>query len=47
MVNLSLPIRNQTTESGQQQWQFWIDRGSTFTDIVAQRPDGSVAVHKP
>jgi 5-oxoprolinase (ATP-hydrolysing) len=21
-------------------WRFWIDRGGTFTDIVAQRPDG-------
>ncbi len=29
-----------------QQWQFWIDRGGTFTDIVAQRPDGSLQVHK-
>ncbi len=28
------------------QWQFWIDRGGTFTDIVAQRPDGSIRVHK-
>ena len=27
-------------------WQFWIDRGGTFTDIVAQRPDGSTCVHK-
>ena len=27
-------------------WQFWIDRGGTFTDIVARRPDGSLAVHK-
>ncbi|MEM8805898.1 MAG: hydantoinase B/oxoprolinase family protein [Cyanobacteria bacterium P01_G01_bin.38] len=27
-------------------WQFWIDRGGTFTDIVAQRPDGTLAVHK-
>ena len=27
-------------------WQFWIDRGGTFTDIVAQRPDGSLATHK-
>ena len=22
-------------------WQFWIDRGGTFTDIVGKRPDGS------
>src|SRR6266850_5168796 len=27
-------------------WQFWIDRGGTFTDIVARRPDGSIAAHK-
>jgi 5-oxoprolinase (ATP-hydrolysing) len=28
------------------QWQFWIDRGGTFTDIVARKPDGSLATHK-
>ncbi len=28
------------------QWQFWIDRGGTFTDIVAQTPDGRMLVHK-
>jgi 5-oxoprolinase (ATP-hydrolysing) len=27
-------------------WQFWIDRGGTFTDIVAKRSDGSLATHK-
>jgi len=27
-------------------WQFWIDRGGTFTDIVAKRPDGTIATHK-
>jgi len=27
-------------------WQFWIDRGGTFTDIVARKPDGSVLTHK-
>ena len=27
-------------------WQFWIDRGGTFTDIVACRPDGSLATAK-
>ena len=27
-------------------WQFWIDRGGTFTDVVARRPDGSTATHK-
>ena len=24
-------------------WQFWIDRGCTFTDLVSRRPDGSLA----
>lgn len=27
-------------------WQFWIDRGGTFTDIVARRPDGQLVIHK-
>ncbi len=27
-------------------WQFWIDRGGTFTDIVALRPDGSLETAK-
>ena len=34
----SLPSRNM--------WQFWIDRGGTFTDIVGKRPDGSLVTHK-
>jgi 5-oxoprolinase (ATP-hydrolysing) len=27
-------------------WQFWVDRGGTFTDIVARRPDGTLVTHK-
>ncbi len=27
-------------------WEFWIDRGGTFTDIVARRPDGRVVARK-
>lgn len=27
-------------------WQFWIDRGGTFTDVIARRPDGSLATKK-
>ena len=23
-------------------WQFWIDRGGTFTDVVARQPDGNI-----
>ena len=29
-----------------QGWEFWIDRGGTFTDVVARTPDGALAVHK-
>ncbi|HSS69604.1 MAG TPA: hydantoinase B/oxoprolinase family protein, partial [Casimicrobiaceae bacterium] len=36
-----------TTPPGRDsRWQFWIDRGGTFTDIVARRPDGTLATHK-
>src|SRR5215471_9229545 len=27
-------------------WQFWIDRGGTFTDVVGKRPDGTLATYK-
>ncbi|OIQ05961.1 MAG: hypothetical protein AUK60_09020 [Rhodobacteraceae bacterium CG2_30_10_405] len=27
-------------------WEFWIDRGGTFTDVVARRPDGTLATRK-
>ena len=27
-------------------WQFWIDRGGTFTDVVGRRPDGTLATLK-
>jgi 5-oxoprolinase (ATP-hydrolysing) len=27
-------------------WQFWIDRGGTFTDVVARSPDGRLHTHK-
>jgi len=31
---------------GDKRWQFWIDRGGTFTDIVARRPDGKLLTYK-
>ena len=34
----------QTT--AERQWRFWIDRGGTFTDVVARRPDGTIATGK-
>ena len=27
-------------------WQFWIDRGGTFTDVVGRAPDGTLRTHK-
>jgi 5-oxoprolinase (ATP-hydrolysing) len=27
-------------------WQFWVDRGGTFTDIVAKTPEGELQTHK-
>jgi len=32
--------------AGTDRWQFWIDRGGTFTDVVGKRPDGSLVTHK-
>jgi 5-oxoprolinase (ATP-hydrolysing) len=33
-------------ERQSQAWDFWIDRGGTFTDVVGRRPDGALAAHK-
>ncbi|WP_430460042.1 hydantoinase B/oxoprolinase family protein [Thalassolituus sp. LLYu03] len=34
------------TASEHSQWQFWVDRGGTFTDIVALTPDGQLLTSK-
>ena len=39
-------MHHNSTPKAEDRWQFWIDRGGTFTDIVARRPDGSLATHK-
>ena len=31
---------------GTQRWEFWVDRGGTFTDVVGRRPDGALVTHK-
>ena len=33
-------------QAGRARWQFWIDRGGTFTDVVARRPDGRLETAK-
>ena len=39
-------MKRQLREENGERWQFWIDRGGTFTDIVARRPDGKLLTHK-
>src|SRR5664280_1674188 len=33
-------------KTSSQLWDFWIDRGGTFTDVVGRRPDGRLTAHK-
>ena len=35
-----------TPPTSPKRWQFWIDRGGTFTDVVGKRPDGALVTHK-
>jgi 5-oxoprolinase (ATP-hydrolysing) len=32
--------------SNSRTWDFWIDRGGTFTDVVGRKPDGTLVAHK-
>jgi len=34
------------TTDNQDKWEFWIDRGGTFTDVVARQPNGEILTHK-
>jgi 5-oxoprolinase (ATP-hydrolysing) len=38
--------KNRLTKNPDGPWDFWIDRGGTFTDIVARKPDGTLTAHK-
>lgn len=35
-----------TNDRVERRWEFWIDRGGTFTDVVARRDDGFTTTHK-
>jgi 5-oxoprolinase (ATP-hydrolysing) len=35
-----------SSERDTRRWEFWIDRGGTFTDVVARQPDGSLVARK-
>jgi 5-oxoprolinase (ATP-hydrolysing) len=39
-------MQNSNTPLDRKLWQFWIDRGGTFTDVVGKRPDGTLVTHK-
>ncbi|MBL6942649.1 MAG: hypothetical protein ISR53_10875, partial [Rhodospirillales bacterium] len=34
------------SDLGKNRWQFWIDRGGTFTDVVGRTPEGKILSHK-
>src|ERR671934_1637000 len=38
--------RKGARDNGAQSWEFWIDRGGTFTDVIGRRPDGTLVAHK-
>src|ERR671931_557010 len=38
--------RNGARRDSVRSWDFWIDRGGTFTDIVGRKPDGTLVAHK-
>ena len=39
-------VQENTSNARSGRWQFWIDRGGTFTDVVGKRPDGALVTHK-
>jgi len=40
-----MPAKN-STKTASKLWDFWIDRGGTFTDVVGRHPDGTLVPHK-
>jgi 5-oxoprolinase (ATP-hydrolysing) len=40
-----MPAKN-STKTATELWDFWIDRGGTFTDVVGRHPDGTLVPHK-
>lgn len=41
-----MSVKNKIDENKLMKWDFWIDRGGTFTDIVARTPEGEIKAHK-
>ena len=38
--------KERTSRSPAGRWEFWIDRGGTFTDVIGRTPDGKLVAHK-
>ena len=43
---MSKSISGRSTGNIAGSWEFWIDRGGTFTDVIGRQPDGSLVTHK-
>lgn len=41
-----MSIIQQNSATSENKWQFWIDRGGTFTDVVARDPNGDIQTLK-
>ncbi|ELS03992.1 N-methylhydantoinase A/acetone carboxylase, beta subunit [Xenococcus sp. PCC 7305] len=39
-------MNNSSISNSSSGWQFWIDRGGTFTDVIGKSPDGEIILHK-
>jgi 5-oxoprolinase (ATP-hydrolysing) len=45
-MNEPVHIAAKSTSRPDTGWQFWIDRGGTFTDVIALAPEGRIFTHK-
>ena len=43
---MQAPQTNKASRISTGSWEFWIDRGGTFTDVVARTPEGEILHHK-
>src|SRR5580698_11144429 len=46
IVAAGIRCEEHSVAGGSQAWEFWIDRGGTFTDVIGRRPDGDLVTHK-